>query len=52
MLMDAPVSGGEPGAIAGTLAIMCGGEEKDFNALVPYFAMMGKSCVDDGKNGK
>ncbi|MBQ6113471.1 MAG: 2-hydroxy-3-oxopropionate reductase, partial [Synergistaceae bacterium] len=28
--VDAPVSGGEPGAVNATLAIMCGGEEKDF----------------------
>ena len=29
--MDAPVSGGEPGAIAGTLSIMCGGDKPDFD---------------------
>ena len=33
--VDAPVSGGEPGAIAGTLAIMCGGDQADFDRLMP-----------------
>ena len=28
--VDAPVSGGEPGAVAGTLAIMAGGDQEDF----------------------
>ena len=32
--VDAPVSGGEPGAVAGTLAIMAGGDQKDFDALL------------------
>ena len=33
--VDAPVSGGEPGAVAGSLAIMCGGDQKDFEAMQP-----------------
>lgn len=49
--VDAPVSGGEPGAIAGTLAFMAGGDEKDFEALKPYFAIMGSSCVLIGGPG-
>ena len=43
--VDAPVSGGEPGAVAGTLAIMAGGEEKDFEALKPYFDILGSSAL-------
>ena len=41
--LDAPVSGGEPGAIAGTLAIMVGGEAADFARAEPLFAAMGKA---------
>ena len=43
--VDAPVSGGEPGAVAGTLAIMCGGEEKDFERLKPFFERVGSSAL-------
>ncbi len=49
--VDAPVSGGEPGAIAGTLAFMAGGEEADFEALKPFFSAMGSSCVLIGGSG-
>ena len=49
--VDAPVSGGEPGAIAGSLAIMCGGDEKDFNAMMPYFDILGNSAVLIGESG-
>ena len=49
--MDAPVSGGEPGAVAGTLAIMCGGEERVFRALRPYFHMVGSSAKLIGPSG-
>lgn len=49
--VDAPVSGGEPGAIAATLAIMCGGDEKDFNALKPYFDILGNSALLIGESG-
>lgn len=49
--VDAPVSGGEPGAIAGSLAIMCGGDEKDFEALVPYFNIVGNSALLIGPSG-
>ena len=49
--VDAPVSGGEPGAIAGTLAIMCGGDEDAYNALVPYFQIMGNSSLYIGPSG-
>lgn len=49
--VDAPVSGGEPGAIAGTLAIMCGGDEADFDALQGVFDAMGSSAVLIGPSG-
>lgn len=49
--VDAPVSGGEPGAIQGTLAFMVGGEEEDFEALKPYFEIMGSSAVLIGDSG-
>ena len=49
--VDAPVSGGEPGAINGTLAFMAGGDQKDFEALTPYFDIMGSSAVLIGGSG-
>ncbi len=49
--VDAPVSGGEPGAVAGTLAIMAGGETKAFEALGPIFEVVGKSAVLCGPVG-
>lgn len=49
--VDAPVSGGEPGAIAGTLAIMCGGDQADFERLVPLFDIMGNSALLIGASG-
>lgn len=49
--VDAPVSGGEPGAIAGTLAIMCGGDEADFDAMKPYFDILGSSAMLIGPSG-
>ena len=49
--IDAPVSGGEPGAIAGTLAIMCGGDESDFLKMQPYFDILGSSSVLIGPSG-
>ena len=49
--VDAPVSGGEPGAIAGELAIMAGGEEAAFEALGPVFDVLGKSAVHCGPAG-
>ncbi len=48
---DAPVSGGEPGAIAGSLAIMAGGDEAAFRALGPVFSVLGKSAVHCGPAG-
>jgi len=49
--VDAPVSGGEPGAINGTLAIMCGGEQHDFDAMKPYFDILGSSALLIGPSG-
>ncbi len=49
--VDAPVSGGEPKAIDGTLAFMAGGEEAHFLRLKPYFDIMGASALLIGKSG-
>lgn len=49
--VDSPVSGGEPGAVNGTLAFMAGGEQKDFDILMPYFEIMGSSAVLIGGSG-
>ncbi len=50
-MLDAPVSGGEPGAINAALAIMVGGDEKLFAECEPLFAAMGKSFVLVGPVG-
>ncbi len=49
--LDAPVSGGEPGAINAQLAIMVGGPEDLFEAARPLFAVLGKSAVLVGDTG-
>ena len=49
--VDSPVSGGEPGAINGTLAFMAGGDQKDFDTLMPYYDIMGSSAVLIGDSG-
>ena len=49
--LDAPVSGGEPGAINGALAIMVGGPEDLFNDMKPVFDILGKSAVLVGDTG-
>lgn len=49
--LDAPVSGGEPGAIAGTLAIMAGGDEEVFDQMKEYFDILGSSYLLIGKSG-
>jgi 2-hydroxy-3-oxopropionate reductase len=49
--LDAPVSGGEPGAINGTLSIMVGGAEKVFNECKDILLAMGKSVVRVGEVG-
>ena len=50
-MVDAPVSGGEPKAIDGTLAIMVGGAQEDFDAAMPLFEVMGASAVLVGAIG-
>lgn len=49
--LDAPVSGGEAGAVNATLAIMVGGDEDVFNLVRPYFEAMGKSIMYCGPQG-
>ncbi len=49
--LDAPVSGGQIGAQAGTLVIMVGGEQAAFDAAVPLFRAMGKSWTLVGSSG-
>jgi len=49
--LDAPVSGGEGGAIAGTLSIMVGGEVDTFNACLPIFQAVGKNIIHVGPSG-
>ena len=49
--VDAPVSGGSEGAIAGTLAIMCGGSEADFARALPYLEAIGKAITHVGPSG-
>ena len=49
--LDAPVSGGEPGAIAGTLAIMVGGKKDVFDAHLELLGHMGASIVLCGDYG-
>ncbi len=50
-MLDAPVSGGTKGATEKTLAIMVGGEEKDFEECRPIFEAMGKNLYYVGKIG-
>jgi len=49
--LDAPVSGGDRGAREGTLTIMAGGAQKDFDFAQPVFAAMGKTIVLQGGPG-
>jgi 2-hydroxy-3-oxopropionate reductase len=49
--IDAPVSGGEVGAKAASLTIMCGGSEKAFKRVKPLFELMGKNITLVGGNG-
>lgn len=50
-MLDAPVSGGEQGAIDGTLSIMAGGEAAVFDRCRPVFDALGKNIVHVGGNG-
>lgn len=49
--MDAPVSGGEPKAVEGTLAIMAGGKREVFDKVLPLFEVLGASAVLTGPVG-
>ncbi len=50
-MLDAPVSGGDVGAINATLSIMVGGKPAVFERVQPLFAAMGKNIVHIGDNG-
>ena len=49
-MLDAPVSGGENGAINGSLSIMVGGEKKAFDQMLPIFQIIGEHITLVGSN--
>ena len=49
--IDAPVTGGDSGAKAGTLTILAGGKKEDFDTCMPVFEAMGKNINYEGKAG-
>lgn len=50
-VLDAPVTGGDTGARAGTLAIMVGGNKEDYDACLPILQAMGSTIVYEGGAG-
>jgi 2-hydroxy-3-oxopropionate reductase len=50
-IIDAPVSGGQPGAVNATLSIMVGAAEEDFARAKPILDVVGKTIVHVGPNG-
>ncbi|QCF27178.1 3-hydroxyisobutyrate dehydrogenase [Hydrocarboniclastica marina] len=50
-MLDAPVSGGTGGAVAGTLTFMVGGEGEDFERARPVLEAMGKKAIHCGPSG-
>ena len=50
-LLDAPVTGGDSGAKAGTLSVLVGGEKTDFDACLPIFRAMGTNITYFGPAG-
>jgi 2-hydroxy-3-oxopropionate reductase len=50
-MLDAPVSGGDTGAQAGTLSIMVGGKEETFQRCRPIFEVLGRTVVHCGPSG-
>ncbi|MEU7477502.1 NAD(P)-binding domain-containing protein [Lentzea sp. NPDC042327] len=50
-VLDAPVSGGQTGAVQASLSIMVGGEERDFAAARPFLEVVGKTVVHVGPHG-
>lgn len=51
MMLDAPVSGGEQGAISGSLSIMVGGPAAALDRARPLFEVLGRSIVHVGEAG-
>lgn len=51
IMLDAPVSGGDKGAIEGTLSIMVGGDEDAFKQCLPIFQALGRTIVHVGESG-
>jgi 3-hydroxyisobutyrate dehydrogenase len=49
--IDAPVSGGDVGAMEGTLSIMVGGDKDEVERVMPLFQLMGKNIVYQGAAG-
>jgi 3-hydroxyisobutyrate dehydrogenase len=49
--IDAPVSGGQVGAVGGTLSIMIGGKKDVVDSVMPIFQAFGKNMVYQGKAG-
>ncbi|MGG5460474.1 NAD(P)-dependent oxidoreductase [Clostridium sp. B9] len=49
--LDAPVTGGDIGAKNGTLSILVGGDEEDFNKCMPIFEAMGNNIHYEGQAG-
>ena len=50
-VLDAPVTGGDTGAKAGTLSILVGGDKEDFEACMPLFEAMGTNINYQGAAG-
>lgn len=50
-ILDAPVTGGDLGAINATLSIMVGGNEPDYQTILPYLNLMGKTINYMGPAG-
>lgn len=50
--LDAPVTGGDQGARAGTLTIMVGGSANGFRAIGPYLQAIGRTIVHVGPSGQ
>jgi 2-hydroxy-3-oxopropionate reductase len=50
-MLDAPVSGGDKGAIAGTLSIMVGGSDAAYQRALPVLGALGKTIVHVGPSG-
>lgn len=49
--LDAPVTGGDVGARAGTLTVLAGGDREDFEACLPVFQALGRDINYMGKSG-